>query len=191
VARKRIEGAMDRHDEVQAENRGLIGLIRADICAKAEWVYGSASGKNVVKALFTDGTFAMIVYRLMQASQRLHLVPLAMTFNKVNAVLGLCIIGRNAQFGPGFVLIHSNGVVINTLVRGGANVKIEHQVTIGAEKGVSPVLGDNVFVGCGAKILGGVEIGNNVKIGANAVVLDDLPDGCTAVGIPARVVSEG
>jgi serine O-acetyltransferase len=50
------------------------------------------------------------------------------------------------------------------------------------------VLGDNVFVGAGAKIVGGVRIGNNVKIGANAVVLSDVPDNSTAVGIPARVV---
>ena len=168
------------------ESRGMIG---SDVRAKAEWIYGSASGRNILKALFTDGTFAMIMYRLMQASQRLHLVPLAMIFNKVNAIIGGCIIGRNAQFGPGFVLIHSDGVVINTSVRGGSNVKLEHQVTIGAEKNESPVLGDNVFIGCGAKILGGVKIGSNVRIGANAVVLEDLPDGCTAVGIPAKPVS--
>jgi serine O-acetyltransferase len=85
-------------------------------------------------------------------------------------------------------LIHSNGVVINTSVRGGKNVFIEHQVTIGAEKGEAPVLGDNVFIGAGAKIVGAVRIGNDVKIGANAVVTKDLPDGATAVGIPARVI---
>ena len=98
---------------------GLIRLIRSDILAKSEWVYGSASARNVLKALFADGTLAMISYRFMQASQRLHLVPLAMMFNKLNGLFGGCIIGRNAQFGPGFVLIHSMGVVINTSVRGG------------------------------------------------------------------------
>jgi serine O-acetyltransferase len=50
------------------------------------------------------------------------------------------------------------------------------------------VLGDNVFVGSGAKILGGVRIGSNVRIGANAVVVRDVPDGATAVGVPARVM---
>ncbi len=111
-----------------------------------------------------------------------------MIFNKLNTVLGRCIIGRNAQFGPGFVLIHSYGVVINADVRGGRDVKIEHGVTIGAEKNEAPILGNNVFVGAGAKILGGVRIGDNTKIGANAVVVDDIPDGATAVGIPAKVV---
>lgn len=167
---------------------GVIALIASDIRAKAEWVYGSASRKNKLKALLTDGTFAMIVYRLMQFCQRCGLAPLAMIFNKLNATFGRCIIGRGAQFGPGFVLIHSMGVVINGAVRGGSGVKIEHQVTIGAERNISPILGDNVFLGAGAKVLGGVRIGSNVKIGANAVVVDDLPDGVTAVGIPAKIV---
>ncbi len=169
---------------------GLFSLISSDVRAKAEWVYGSSSRRNLIKALLTDGTFAMIMYRLMQASQRLKLAPLAMIFNKLNAVFGRCIIGRNAQFGPGFVLIHSYGVVINTAVRGGSNVKLEHLVTIGAERNESPVLGDNVFVGAGAKIVGAAKIGSNVKIGANAVVVGDIPDGATAVGIPAKVVKE-
>jgi len=167
---------------------GLFSLVASDIRAKAEWLYGKASRKNIVKTLATDGTFAMIIYRLMEACQRKRLVPLAMMFNKVNTTLGSCVIGRHAQFGPGFVLIHSLGVVINGGVRGGSNVKVEHQVTIGAERNASPVLGDNIFIGAGAKVVGGVSIGCNVKIGANAVVVTDLPDGVTAVGVPARIL---
>jgi len=167
----------------------VFGLIRSDILAKAAWVYGSTSGRSVLKALCTDGTFAMIVYRLMQVSQRTRLVPLAMLFNKLNVVFGQCIIGRDADFGPSFVLVHSQGVVINSSVRGGSNVRLEHQVTIGAEKGESPSIGDDVFIGAGAKIVGAVRVGNAVRIGANAVVVDDLPDGVTAVGIPARPVA--
>lgn len=166
----------------------LFSLLRSDLRAKSQWLYDSVTGKALLKTLLTDGTFAMVCYRLMQASQRCGLVPLAMVFNKFNAVLGQCIIGRGAQFGPGFVLIHSQGVVINTAVRGGANLFIEHQVTIGAEKKTAPVLGDDVFIGAGAKVVGGVRIGSRVKIGANAVVTRDLPDGATAVGVPARVV---
>jgi serine O-acetyltransferase len=79
--------------------------------------------------------------------------------------------------------------VINSSVKGGSNIKLEHAVTIGAEKNESPALGDNVFVGAGAKIVGGIRIGNNVKIGANAVVISDIPDGTTAVGIPAKIIS--
>ncbi len=162
----------------------IYSLIRSDLRAKAQWMYGGVTRRTILKTLLTDGTFAMLCYRLMQACQRRRLTPLAMIFNK----LVPCIIGRGADFGPGFVLIHSNGVVINTGVRGGTNIFIEHQVTIGAEKQQAPLLGDDIFIGAGAKILGGVRIGSHVKIGANAVVTKDVPDGATVVGIPARVV---
>ena len=89
---------------------------------------------------------------------------------------------------PGFVLIHAQGVVINGSVRGGADVKIEHQVTIGAEGRASPVLGDGVFVGAGAKIIGPVTVGDRARIGANAVVVHDVPAETTAVGVPAKVL---
>jgi len=171
----------------QKRHVGLGALIGSDIREKARWVYGEVSAKALLKTWLTDGTFAMVVYRLMQWSQRRGLIPLAMVFNKLNVWFGRCIIGRGADFGRGFVLIHSYGVVINSSVRGGEGVKIEHLVTIGAEKEQFPVIGDNVFVGAGAKILGGVKIGGNAKIGANAVVVSDVPEGATAVGIPARI----
>ncbi len=170
----------------QPEPHGLIALVRSDLSAKAAWLYGSSSSRSVVKALLTDGTLAMLLYRLMQWNQRVGLTPFAMLFNKLNVIFGGCVIGRGAQFGPGFVLVHSMGVVINTAVRGGRDVKIEHQVTIGAERGVSPQLGDDIFVGAGAKILGAVTIGSRVRIGANAVVVKDVPADVTAVGVPAR-----
>ena len=98
------------------------------------------------------------------------------------------MIGRRADLGPGLVILHSVGLVVNTAVRGGENVIVEGCVTIGAEKGRSPTLGDHVFIGSGARVLGAVSVGNGARIGANAVVLADLPDGATAVGIPAKVV---
>jgi serine O-acetyltransferase len=88
------------------------------------------------------------------------------------------------------VLIHSHGIVINGNVRGGSHVYLEHQVTIGAERRASPRLGDHVFVGAGAKIVGAVTIGSHCRIGANAVVISDIPDHATAVGVPARVVDK-
>jgi serine O-acetyltransferase len=162
----------------------MLSLIGSDLRAKARWMYDRVSARTILKTLATDGTVAMLTYRLMQACQRCRLTPLAMIFNKLTP----CIIGRGADFGPGFVLIHSNGVVINTGVRGGRDIFIEHQVTIGAEKQQAPILGDDIFIGAGAKILGGVRIGSHVKIGANAVVTKNVPDGATVVGIPARVI---
>lgn len=164
----------------------LFSLVRSDLHAKAKWMYDDTRASGMVKVFLTDGTFAMIVYRLMQASQNLHLTPLAMIFNKLNGIFGGCVIGRGADFGEALVFIHSNGIVINGEVRGGSHIYIEHQVTIGAERNQFPVLGNHVFIGAGAKIIGPVRIGSDVRIGANAVVLKDVPDGATAVGVPAR-----
>jgi serine O-acetyltransferase len=166
----------------------LFRNLAADIRKKAEWCYQSTSARAIVKSLLTDGTFAMVLYRLMQWSRRWRLAPLEMLFNKLNGVCCQCIIGRGAEFGPGFVLIHSNGVVINGSVRAGRNVLIEHQVTIGAERDQSPRLGSDIFIGAGAKIIGAITVGDGAKIGANAVVVDDVPANATVVGIPARVV---
>lgn len=168
----------------------LVRLVSTDLHAKAKWCYDRSDWKSVVKVLFTDGTLAMVVYRLMQWSRKYRLLPLEMLFNKCNAVLCQCIIGRGAEFGPAFVLVHSQGVVINGQVRGGANVVIEHQVTIGAERRESPVLGNDVFLGAGAKVIGAVTIGDGARVGANAVVVEDVPAGATVVGIPARVVRQ-
>lgn len=166
----------------------MFSLLRADLRQKANWCYDTPGPKAQIKALLTDGTAAMIFYRLMQCAGRYRLVPLEMIFNKLNAICCNCIIGRGAEFGPGLVLIHSTGVVINGNVRAGSNVYIEHQVTIGAERRQTPVLGSNVFIGAGAKILGAITIGDGARVGANAVVVDDVPANCTVVGIPARVV---
>lgn len=168
----------------------LFRLIAADLRAKAAWCYGSAGSRAIVKVLLTDGTPAMVWYRLMQWARRWRLTPLEMLFNRINTICCDCVIGRGAEFGPGFVLIHSLGVVINGAVRGGRDVKIEHQVTIGAERRQSPVIGDDVFIGAGAKVIGGVGVGDGARIGANAVVVHDVPAHATVVGIPARVVRE-
>jgi len=166
----------------------LIRRFWEDVRAKSRWVHERDDARAVLKTLLADGTPAMFWYRLMQWSRRWRLAPLEMFCNKINAFFCGCIIGRGAEFGPRFVLIHSQGVVINGGVVGGSDVRIEHQVTIGAERRRFPVLGDDVFLGAGAKILGALTIGDRVRVGANAVVLTDVPADSTAVGVPARVV---
>jgi serine O-acetyltransferase len=166
----------------------LVQLVASDLRAKAQWCYGDTRWPALVKTLLTDGTAAMLWYRLMQWSRRWRLAPLEMMCNKASAICCNCIIGRGAEFGPAFVLIHSTGVVINGKVRGGEHIYLEHQVTIGAERRQSPVLGNQVFIGAGAKIVGAVCVGDDCRIGANAVVVHDIPDGATAVGVPARVI---
>ena len=164
-------------------------LIVSDLREKAKWCYQREDLGAFVKVALTDGTSAMLLYRLMQGARRHRVAPLEMLFNKLNSVLNHCIIGRGAEFGPGFVLIHSDGVVINGEVRGGERVFIEHQVTIGAERRESPRLGNDVFLGAGAKVIGSVTLGDGARVGANAVVVHDVPARTTVVGIPARPVT--
>jgi serine O-acetyltransferase len=183
---------VDRHEhidmcEIVPQKQSLVKLIVEDVRAKSQWCYESTHWSFIIKTLLTDGTPAMIWYRLMQWAGRWRLAPLEMLFNKINVICCNCIIGRGAEFGPGLVLIHSTGIVINGKVHGGQHIYIEHQVTIGAQGRDSPTLGDRVFIGAGAKIVGPVIIGSDVKIGANAVVVDKIPGGVTAVGIPAKV----
>jgi serine O-acetyltransferase len=92
-------------------------------------------------------------------------------------------------FGDNLRLPHPTGVVIHGDVRIGDNCMVMQQVTIGqlASGGV-PVLGSHVYIGAGAKVLGPVMIGDGAQVGANAVVLKDVPPGATAVGIPARII---
>lgn len=96
-------------------------------------------------------------------------------------------IATNASIGPGLRLPHPAGIVIGAQSRLGSRCTIMQGVTIGAAQGKSPKLGDHVFVGPGAKVIGGVEIGSYASIGANAVVIKDVPAHRFAAGIPAEV----
>lgn len=163
-------------------------LVCDDLRAKAAWNYERTDWRALLRTLTADGTAAMILYRLMQWAAQRRLSPLALVFGKLNTIFSNCIIGRDAHFGPRFVLIHATGVVINGAVRGGSDILVEHQVTIGSERRRAPLLDDHVFIGAGAKIIGGVHVGSHARVGANAVVVHDVPAHCTVVGIPARVV---
>lgn len=93
-----------------------------------------------------------------------------------------------AEIGGGFYIAHPVGSVISPK-RIGKNCTIIHSVTIGMRnEWAFPDIGDNVFIGAGARILGGIRVGNHATIGANAVVIHDVPDGATVVGIPAKVI---
>ena len=187
----RVDFLTDSFERVPAPDgagRGLLGMVRADMAAKSAWYHGRISRGLVLRMLVSDGSLCTVLYRLMRALGRWRLGALGAMVYKLNAFLTRAVIGRGAEFGPGLIVLHSVGLVVNTAVRGGANVVLEGSVTIGAEKGRSPVLGDNVFIGAGARIIGGVSVGSDARIGANAVVVKDVPAGATAVGVPAKVV---
>ncbi|HVJ21982.1 MAG TPA: serine acetyltransferase [Polyangiaceae bacterium] len=163
-------------------------MLRKDLQVKARHYYSRDDARALLKVLATDGSGAMVLYRLMQGSREAGLGPLEMLFNKLNA-WGGCVIGRGAEFGPGFVLFHAGGVVINGRVRGGENVHLQHEVTLGDNGyGETPVLGSNVLIGAGAKVLGSIAVGDGARIGANAVVVKNVEPNTTVVGIPARAV---
>jgi len=169
-------------------------MIGQDLKHKSECYYERSSAKDILRVLLTDGTSAVILFRVAKFFQKIKLGFIGWFFLEISKFFNGCVIGRGAEFGPGFVLMHPIGVVINGGVKGGNNVVIESGVVIGAARNgfpvQVPVLGNNVFIGAGAKILGGIRIGNNVKIGANAVVVKDVPDNVTAAGIPARIISQ-
>jgi serine O-acetyltransferase len=100
-------------------------------------------------------------------------------------------IAPEATLGGGLMLPHPNGIVFHRDAVIGVNCMIMQQVTIGqlASDG-APRLGNNVYVGAGAKVLGPITIGDGASIGANAVVLADVPPHATAVGIPARIARQ-
>jgi serine O-acetyltransferase len=99
----------------------------------------------------------------------------------------------NTQIGPGFYIGHFGGIVVNSAAKIGSNCNISQGVTIGqANRGTrkgTPVIGDNVYIGPGAKIIGAVRVGNHCAIGANAVVTHDVPDNAVVAGIPAVIIS--
>jgi len=163
-----------------------VRVLLADLRAK-QALYSQYGGRcSLLRAFFTDGTLAIILYRLQWALARMRLAPLALVVQWLNKFMNGCMIGVRADFGPGFVLAHPVGTIVNSAVRGGRNIVLQSSVVIGENRGRSPVLGDDVFVGSGAKIIGGIRIGSGARIGANAVVTRDVAAGETVVGIPAR-----
>jgi serine O-acetyltransferase len=94
----------------------------------------------------------------------------------------------SSEIGPGLFIQHGFATIV-AAARVGANCWINQQVTIGFDRpDARPVIGDDVAVHAGAKVLGAITVGDGARIGANAVVIADVPPGCTAVGVPARIL---
>jgi serine O-acetyltransferase len=95
------------------------------------------------------------------------------------------------RVGGGLLIPHPNGIVIHPNVKIGVNCLIFHQVTIGT-RGISgvPVIEGHVDIGAGAKILGPIRIGAHARVGANAVVVSDVPSGAVAIGTPAKIIED-
>lgn len=94
-------------------------------------------------------------------------------------------------FGPGLSIAHWGTLAVDAQARIGRNCRIHQGVTIGRSKDYSPVIGDNCFIGANATIIGGITLGNDVAIGANALVNRSFPDGAVLVGVPAVNIAGG
>ena len=112
-----------------------------------------------------------------------------LVYRLIETLVGISL-PKDAVIGPGLRIWHFGGIFLHNDVRIGANCTLRQGVTIGnrQEGGPVPVIGDDVEFGCYAQALGGVRIGNGCRIGAMSVVLTDMPDGSTAVGVPARII---
>jgi serine O-acetyltransferase len=151
-------------------------------------------------ALTAPGFWSVATFRLQQATfslplplripAKLVLRPLAFATQVITGVE----LQSGARIGPGLYVGHWGGIVVSSKARIGARCNLSQGVTLGVAKGPdgrwgAPILGERVYVGPGAKIFGPIRIGNDVAIGANAVVNRDVPDGVTVGGVPAKIIS--
>ncbi len=168
----------------------MFNRLRYDIRAIRERDPAARSGLEVF--LLYSGLHAVIWYRIAHWFFKHHLFFIARLLSQTAKWLTGIEIHPGATIGKGLLIDHGSGVVIGETAEIGDNCTIYQGVTLGGtgkDKGKRhPTLGDNVMVGSGAKILGPFKVGDNSKIAANAVVLEEIPENCTAVGVPARIV---
>ena len=170
-------------DEIEEE-------IKTDIAAVKERDPAAKSGVEIV--MLYSGIHALLAYRV---SHKLYLSKhyfSARLVSQLSRFITGIEIHPGAKIGKGLFIDHGMGVVIGETAEIGDNCTLYQGVTLGGTgKDVGkrhPTLGDNVMVGAGAKVLGPLNIGSGSKIASNAVVLKDIPENSTAVGIPAQVV---
>ena len=175
---------------VKAGVQKTVEEIRDDVKATRERDPAARSDAEVL--LLYSGVHALAAYRV---AHKLHVNKHyfgARAISQTARFFTGIEIHPGAKIGRGMVIDHGMGVVIGETAEIGDNCTIYQGVTLGGTgKDVGkrhPTLGNNVMVGAGAKVLGPFTIGDNTKIAANAVVLEEIPENCTAVGMPAKIV---
>lgn len=168
----------------------MLTAIRQDLQAVFDRDPAATSRWEVV--LTYAGFHALLAYRIAHWL-KLHRVPFLPRFiSQLARWLTGIEIHPSAKIGTGFFIDHGMGVVIGETAEVGDYVTLFQGVTLGGtgkERGKRhPTLGNHVVVGAGAKILGGIKVGDNVKIGANSVVLKNVPPNSTVIGVPARII---
>jgi serine O-acetyltransferase len=172
----------------------MIELIRRDIER-----YNNGSGNillTAIRAAYSHPSFIGVIwYRIGHALWLRRKNPVWLILFTISRALyplvrmysGLELSPR-AQIGGGMYIGHFGPTVIHPDTVAGCNLTILQGVTIGAGTGGIPHIGNDVSIGVGATIIGGITVGNHATIGAGAVVTKDIPDGCVAVGVPAKPV---
>ncbi len=151
-----------------------------------------AARSNLEVLLCYPGLHALMWHRLAHALWRARLYLPGRLVANVGRLLTGIEIHPGARIGRRVIIDHGMGVVIGETAEVGDDVYMYHQVTLGgtsSQRGKRhPTIGNNVILGAGAKVLGAIRIGDNARVGANAVVLQPVGAGCTVVGIPAKPI---
>jgi len=168
----------------------MLKAIRQDLQAVFDRDPAATSWAEVI---FTYAGFhALLAYRMSHWLKTRGVPFLPRLISQLARWLTGIEIHPSAKIGTGFFIDHGMGVVIGETAEIGDYVTLFQGVTLGGtgkERGKRhPTLGNHVVVGAGAKILGGITIGDNVKIGANSVVLKNVPANSTVIGVPARII---
>lgn len=162
----------------------MFHAIKADIAI--------IEGNPIMTVLSNRGFHALLFYRIAHWLW-VHRIPVfPMVLTRFIQILYAIDIDWRAKIEGGCTIVHGVGLVIGMCASVGAGTKLYHGVTLGIAHSESndgyPVVGRNVLIGAGAKVLGHITIGDGAKIGANAVVLQDVPAYAAAVGVPAKVI---
>lgn len=167
--------------------------LRADLNAFQERDPAARSKLEIF--LLYSGIHALIWHRAAHWLHRHHLRFLARWISQANRFFTGVEIHPAAKIGKGVMIDHGMGIVIGETAEVGDYCTLYQGVTLGGTgKDVGkrhPTVGSHVMIGAGAKVLGPFKVGDHAKIAANAVVLDEVPADCTAVGVPARIVKRG
>lgn len=171
----------------------ILGKFREDLSVVFQ---RDPAARNYFEILTTyPGVHALILHRLAHFLWSIKLKLIARIFSHLARILTGIEIHPGAQIGRRFFIDHGMGVVIGETAIIGDDCTLYHGVTLGGttwKKGKRhPTLKDNVVIGAGAKVLGPITLGNNSKVGSNAVVVNDIPNDSTAVGIPAKIIESG
>jgi serine O-acetyltransferase len=176
--------------ELNAAHPDIGVAARADLAAVCD--RDPACASPVEALLFFKGYHAIQAYRLAHALLNKGRRPFALHLQNRMALTFGADINPAARLGRGLMIDHGTGVVIGETAVVEDGVSILQGVTLGGtgkEAGDRhPKIREGVMIGAGASILGNIEIGARAKIGAGSVVLSDVPPGCTAAGVPARIV---